>query len=102
MDRMDFTAMSTTAMILITVTLDRCRSADRSALITSTETRRAMGGATWATLAMTGRVNMRFPDIGVVGMQVDMAAGTARARCGLNEGRDKARVASYLAWAPAK
>ena len=41
-----FSGMSTIAMILITVTLDRCRSAGRSASTTSTETRRGMGEAT--------------------------------------------------------
>jgi len=41
-----FTAMSTTALILITVTLDRCRSAGRSASTTSKQTRREMGEAT--------------------------------------------------------
>ena len=51
---------------------------------------------------MTGRVNMRFPDIGVAAMQVDTAAGATRARSGLNERRDKARVAPYLARAAAK
>src|ERR1700722_1022501 len=41
-----FSAMSTTAMILITVTLDRCRSGERSASTTSGETRRGMDEAT--------------------------------------------------------
>jgi hypothetical protein len=38
--------MSTTAMILITVTLDLCRSGERSASTTSGETRRGMDEAT--------------------------------------------------------
>ena len=42
----DFSAMSTTALILITVTLDRCRSAGRSASTTSRQTRRGMVAAT--------------------------------------------------------
>ena len=42
------------------------------------------------------RVNTRFLAIGVVGMRLDMAAGGARARFGLEQKRDKARVAPYL------
>ena len=41
-----FTDMSITGLILITVTLDRCRSAGRSASTTSRQTRREMGEAT--------------------------------------------------------
>jgi len=41
-----FTDMSITGLILITVTLDRCRSAGRSASTTSRETKREMGEAT--------------------------------------------------------
>ncbi len=40
-----FTDMSITGSILITVTLDRCRSAGRSASTTSRQTRREMGEA---------------------------------------------------------
>jgi len=63
---------------------------------------------------MKGRLSTRSPDIGVVAMLVDMAAGATRAqsglrdssyairfkRSGLSERRDKARVASYLVCAP--
>src|ERR1700722_4687933 len=66
-------------------------------------------------LTMKRRVSTRSPDIGVVDMLVDMAAGAARAQSGLrdsgyasrfkrpslSERRDKARVASYLACASA-
>src|ERR1700728_102875 len=83
-----FSAMSTTALILITVTLDRCRNAGRSASTTSRETRRGMGEATWAMLAMKRRLNTRSPDIGVL----RMAGDTTRARSGLNQRRDKARA----------
>ena len=41
-----FTATSTTAMILITVMLDRFRAAESSRLTTSTQTRDAMGKVT--------------------------------------------------------
>jgi hypothetical protein len=41
-----FTDMSITGLILITGTLDRCRSAGRSASITSGEMRREMGEVT--------------------------------------------------------
>jgi hypothetical protein len=41
-----FSAMSTTDLILITVTLDRCRSAGLSASTTSRQTRHGMGEAT--------------------------------------------------------
>jgi hypothetical protein len=41
-----FTDMSITGLILITVTLDRCRIAGRSASTTSRQTRREMGEAT--------------------------------------------------------
>ena len=42
------------------------------------------------------RANTRFLAIGVVGMRVDMAAGDARTRFGLEQKRDKARGAPYL------
>ena len=41
-----FTDMSTTGLILITVTLDHYRSAERRASTTSRQTRREMGEAT--------------------------------------------------------
>jgi hypothetical protein len=84
-----FTVMSTTAMILITVTLARSPSAVRSASTTSREMRRGMGEAMSATLATKRGVNMPSPDIEVVGT----AAGTTRARTELtrnaSEGRER-------------
>jgi len=71
-----FTDMSITGLILITVTLGRCRSAVRSASTTSREMRREMGEATWAKLAMMRGASTRSPDIGVVAMLADMAART--------------------------
>src|SRR5579863_423983 len=73
-----FTAMSTIALILITVTLDRCRSAGRSASTTSREMRRGMGEATWATPAMKRGVNTRCRDIEVVGTAGMVGTGRAR------------------------
>ncbi len=45
---------------------------------------------------MLRRVNTRFLAIGVVGTPLHMAADTARARFGVEQKRDKARVAPYL------
>jgi hypothetical protein len=75
--------MSTTALIRITVTLDHCRIAGRSASTTSTPTRREMDEETLATLAMTGRLSTRSRDIEVAGIPVGMAAGVARERSDL-------------------
>jgi hypothetical protein len=80
-----FTDMWITGLILITVTLDRCRIAGRSASTISKEMRREMGEATSAKPAMTPRVSTRSPDIGVVAMLVDMAAGGTRAQSELRD-----------------
>ncbi len=88
-----FTDMSITGMILITVTLDQCRSAGRSASTTSGETKRGMGEAMWATPAMKREVNTPSQDIAVVAMRaVGMAAGTTRAQAGLRNSVETIRV----------
>ena len=74
------TDMWITGLIRITATLDRCRSAGRSASTTSMEMRREMGAATWATPTMKAGLSTRSPDITAVAMLVDMAAGTTRAQ----------------------
>jgi hypothetical protein len=63
-----FSATSTTAMILATVTLDRFRNMARSVSTTSTQMRREMDKAMQATVAMTGTPNMPCPDIEVARM----------------------------------
>lgn len=85
-----FTDMSITGLILITVRLDRYPSAGRSVSTTSTQTKRGMGEATLAPLLTKGRLSTRSPDIGVVAMLVDTAAGITRAQSGRSERRDKA------------
>jgi hypothetical protein len=57
-----FMATLTTAMILITDTLDRSRSAGRSSSTTSRQTRRGTGKATQATRPIMGVANMPSPD----------------------------------------
>ncbi len=74
-----FTDMSITGLILITGTLDRCRSAGRSASTTSRPMRRGTGKVTLGMLPMKETLNTPSPDIRVVAMLVDMAAGTTRA-----------------------
>ena len=90
----DFTVMSITGMTLITVTLDQCPSAGRSASTTSRETRRGTGEAMWATLAMKRGVNTPSQDIAVVAMRVVgmAAAATTKAQAGLRNSVETIRV----------
>ena len=82
-----FTATSTTVSIRATVTMDRCRRAERSASTTSRQMRRGMGEATQALPATMEAVNTPFPDIAAVVAMAEVAMAEDATKAQSNQAR---------------